>query len=707
MLHWFSNLGIRRKLQVTVGVVLIGLAATGLLAVRQLAVVNEQSTVITRDWLPGVERIAALESSILEYRVLQYAHVSALDEASMTAVEQQLAGQRALIDEAAKGYEATIILDSDRALFAKYTEQAKRLTEAWPAVQQLSRANRNGEAREALAEIQRNQYAALANTLHELIQLNHDESLKATAVAAQAYHSARLTIMAAMLVLIVGGLGIVQAVSRSIERAALAIVDRATSLQRHCISGLQAGLEGMSRGDTSRTVLPATRPIGATATDEMGQIASTIDLMIGQIQAAVQSYATMQQVIASLVQEVETLSAAARDGRLAVRADVANHAGSYRELVQGLNAVLDAVATPLSEAQQVLMRVADRDLSARVTGAYAGEYRTLADAINTAVDNVADTLEQVSAAAEQVSAASAQIADASQTLASSASEQAAGIEEISSSTTEFSSMTRSSAKNAQEALTLTERARQSADVGRHRMERLTDAVLEIRRGSQETAKIVKTIEEIAFQTNLLALNAAVEAARAGDAGRGFAVVAEEVRSLAIRSAEASKNTAALIDTSLAGAERGYALNAEATSSFHDIAEQVQQVTAVIEEVAAASTQQATGVTQINGAVDQLNQTTQQAASNAEESASTAEELSSQAAMLTGLVNQFRLPATTRDQRGCAASPRATRIAAEGLRARSTAVPTVRPRRAGTSAATLIPFDDSEFGTNDDEVLAVF
>jgi methyl-accepting chemotaxis protein len=192
----------------------------------------------------------------------------------------------------------------------------------------------------------------------------------------------------------------------------------------------------------------------------------------------------------------------------------------------------------------------------------------------------------------------------------------------------------------------------------------------------------------------------VEAARAGDAGRGFAVVAEEVRSLAIRSAEASKNTAALIEQALSGAERGYALNAEATSSFDEITQQVKRVSSVIEEVASAAAQQENGVRQINGAVDMLNQSTQQAASNAEESASTAEELSSQAQVLSSLVNQFRLPdvpARARRigmPRARAASPRAKSFGSSA------------PAKH-TAATALIPSGDDEMAMDDGDVLAVF
>ena len=284
-------------------------------------------------------------------------------------------------------------------------------------------------------------------------------------------------------------------------------------------------------------------------------------------------------------------------------------------------------------------------------------------------------------------------------------------------------MAKSTAANTQEAQALAERARQNAVEGGQRMQKLTEAVREIRRGSQETAKIVKTIEEIAFQTNLLALNAAVEAARAGDAGRGFAVVAEEVRALAIRSAEASNNTATLIEQALLSAEHGVALNTAAATSFDAIRGDVAKVADVVAEISAASQQQVDGVTQINGAIDQLNGATQQVASNAEESASTAEELSSQAAVLNAMVSRFTLEHDAGTVRAAAhaefdrnhakqqaswqkaAAPKgSTRPTRHTLTAKRAPVHTPRP--AKSIAQDLIPFDDDAM-QDDRDLLSVF
>jgi methyl-accepting chemotaxis protein len=302
------------------------------------------------------------------------------------------------------------------------------------------------------------------------------------------------------------------------------------------------------------------------------------------------------------------------------------------------------VVTPINEASDVLARVAQRDLSVRVTGQYAGDFDRIKTSINTAVSTLAEALDQVRVASQQVSSAGNEIASGSQSLAHGASEQAASLEEIGASAQELSSTAGQTAANTRQAQQMSVATLARVAEGRASMDRLSTAIDSIKQSSDQTARIVRTIDEIAFQTNLLALNAAVEAARAGDAGRGFAVVAEEVRSLAIRSAEAAKTTATLIEGSVQNAQEGVAYNAEVLAKLGQIDVDVQRVAEIVAEIAASGEQQRDGVQQINTAVEQLNSVTQQVAANAEESASASEELAGQAVMLAELVSTFRIDA---------------------------------------------------------------
>ncbi len=259
--------------------------------------------------------------------------------------------------------------------------------------------------------------------------------------------------------------------------------------------------------------------------------------------------------------------------------------------------------------------------------------RGISKPINRIVDKLTEGAEQVGSASEQVSGSS-------QSLAEGASEQASSLEETSASLEEMSSMTRQNADNAKQANSLSTDASTGANKGMSAMEQMSNAIQGIKKSSDETAKIIKVIDEIAFQTNLLALNAAVEAARAGEAGKGFAVVAEEVRNLAMRSAEAAKNTSSLIEGSQKSADDGVRSSEELMGIFKDVADGIKKVTDLVSEVAAASDEQAQGIEQVNTATSQMDQVTQQNAANAEESSAASQELSAQAQQMQQIVRDL-------------------------------------------------------------------
>jgi methyl-accepting chemotaxis protein len=352
--------------------------------------------------------------------------------------------------------------------------------------------------------------------------------------------------------------------------------------------------------------------------------------------------ARMKSSLQALVEEMNAMTRHARDGRLRERADASRVEGSFREVVEGMNLTLDAVAAPVREASTVLERVAARDLTVRMAGRYRGDFAAMQASLNTAVGNLDRALADVSAAAHQVSAAAGQIDGGSHALAESSNEQASSLEEVSSSLQELASMASQNTGNAREARSLSDGARDVTERGVASMGRLSEAMARIKESADDTARIVKTIDEIAFQTNLLALNAAVEAARAGEAGKGFAVVAEEVRNLAMRSAEAAKDTSSLIEGSVRNADEGVEINGQVTEQLTEIEGGVNRVREVMDEIAAASEQQGDGVEQISTAVEQMNTITQSTAASAEESAGTAQELTGQAGRLQELVGAFAL-----------------------------------------------------------------
>ena len=250
-------------------------------------------------------------------------------------------------------------------------------------------------------------------------------------------------------------------------------------------------------------------------------------------------------------------------------------------------------------------------------------------------------IEGLNKVADQVTGASGQVSSSSQQLAEGASEQAASIEETSSSLEEMSSMTKQNADNAKQANQLMSGTKETVARASQSMEMLTTSMGEISRASEETSKIIKTIDEIAFQTNLLALNAAVEAARAGEAGAGFAVVADEVRNLALRAAEAAKNTANLIEGTVKKVKAGSELVVKTEKEFREVATSVGKSSELVGEISAASVEQSQGIAQISRAVGEMDRVVQQNAANAEESASASEEMNSQAYQMKDHVGELK------------------------------------------------------------------
>jgi len=428
----------------------------------------------------------------------------------------------------------------------------------------------------------------------------------------------------------------------SITRPVNRIVNTAKKIAEEDLANLSENLIAGSNGDLSKSVEIKAEELDVNSEDEIGILGRAFNKMIEKIKISGKAFAQLKKSLDMVSDETIMLANEALEGHLSARGDIKKFNGVYKDMVDGFNKTLDAVIEPINETSDVLQKVAERDLTARIMGDYKGDMEKLKNVCNISINNLNDALQQVSQGTEQVASASQQISAGSQSLAQGANQQASSLEEISSSLEEMASMTKQNAENAERAKTLASEANHNATQGKMAMERMSESINKIKESSDQTAKIVKTIDEIAMQTNLLALNAAVEAARAGEAGRGFAVVAEEVRNLAQRSAEAAKNTANMIEDSVKNADEGVRIVDEVAKSFEEITEGSAKVDNIIGEIADASKEQTQGIDQINTAIAQMDKVTQQNAANSEESASAAEELSSQAEELQNMVSQFIL-----------------------------------------------------------------
>jgi CHASE3 domain sensor protein len=305
----------------------------------------------------------------------------------------------------------------------------------------------------------------------------------------------------------------------------------------------------------------------------------------------------------------------------------------YIKLIKKDNSEENLAATNAFHSSIVLLIVLG--IIGLIYGIVAAYYVT--DKVNKMVNKIANSLND---SAGQVAAASSQLSATAGQLSQGSAEQAGAIEETSSTLQETTSMLEQNTANTIQAAHLSEQAKESADRGNAEMQEMLTSIREIKQSSDQISKIIKVIDDIAFQTNILALNAAIEAARAGEAGMGFAVVAEEVRNLAGRSAQAAKDTTAIIEANIELSDTGVSMAEKVRQALTDITNQAKKVSELMGEIVAASQEQAEGINQVNKAMTQMETVTQQNAANAEESASAAEQLNAQADNMRSIVQDL-------------------------------------------------------------------
>lgn len=463
-------------------------------------------------------------------------------------------------------------------------------------------------------------------------------------------------------------------ITKSITKPVNEVVSRVMQLEAVCITNLGNGLLALEKGDLTAKVEKATKHLEIKSKDEIGVLANTVNSMITKAQAGIDAYEGVRNKIGQLTNVTIELIVDGQEGRLSKRGDAKIFEGSYKEIIQGFNGVLDAVIIPIQDGARVMDEFATGDFTGRVTAAYKGDHQLIKNSINRMGESVSNILNQVKEAVAATASAANQISSSTEQMAAGAQEQSSQTTEIAGAVEQMTKTIYETTKNTGQA---TEASKNSGKVAKegghvvdetiHGMNRIAEVVKKsaetvqaLGKSSDQIGEIVQVIDDIADQTNLLALNAAIEAARAGEQGRGFAVVADEVRKLAERTTKATKEIATMIkqiqkDTTGAvesmeegtkEVEVGKQLAEKAGKSLQEIIHGAEQVVDIVTQVAAASEEQSSAAEQISKNIESISSVTAQSASGIQQIAHASEDLNRLTLNLQELIAQFKVDETS-------------------------------------------------------------
>jgi len=375
----------------------------------------------------------------------------------------------------------------------------------------------------------------------------------------------------------------------------------------------------------------------------LGDLSVDMDRLPGQKARITEAMDGVKASMKAVNAQIKALVDAAVAGNFKARGEADKFQYEFKEMIEGLNRLMEVSDVGLGEVSRILDALAKGDLTQRIDGNYQGTFGKLQGDSNTTVARLQEVVGRIKEATEAIDTAAKEIAAGNQDLSSRTEEQASSLEETASSMEELNATVKQNAENAKQANELAKKSNDAVSRGGEAVKRVVTTMGDIQDSSKKIADIIGVIDSIAFQTNILALNAAVEAARAGEQGRGFAVVATEVRNLAQRSATAAKEIKQLIAESVDKVDGGAKLVNQAGTAMDEVVTSFQQVANLVTEISGASREQSSGIEQVTQAVSQMDEVTQQNAALVEEAAAAAESLEEQARGLVQAVAMFKLP----------------------------------------------------------------
>ena len=693
-----KNSKLTTKMMLAFGVVLALMLVQGVTAFTGLNSLNGATTTVTGDVLPSVEAAGELRSMISELRSTSYRqHVRASDSVKAEAKEEAAKSVQR-IEKAIKDYAPLISNAEEKKAYDLFVKEWAAAKKSYADVQEMVDLGLADDAVDTFIGDTRDQHRKASAALGALIAVVNAEAKVASEDADSTFAASNTLMIVMLLIGILGGLALAWFFARAIARAVGEAVRVANDVSAGKLDGKidttrqdEVGqlLSAMQRMQTQVQSVIAAQSEMAARHDE-GQISYRMDdsafpgeygrmvrdtnaLVASHLQAIGDALKIMQRYsvgdlsldmpklpgekanltetmdatkanLSAINGEIKRLAMAASSGDFSQRGDVDKYQYDFRDMIDGLNQLMETTDGNLAEVSDLLQAIARGDLTARMEGDFHGVFARMRDDANATVAQLTDIVGRIQDASTSINTAAGEIASGNSDLSRRTEQQAANLEETAASMEELTSTVRQNAESARQANQLAQGAAGVASQGGEVVGKVVTTMRDIEQSSKKIADIISVIDGIAFQTNILALNAAVEAARAGEQGRGFAVVASEVRTLAQRSANAAKEIKGLIETSVDKVADGSKLVNQAGATMGEIVASVQRVTDIMSEISAASQEQSAGIEQVNQTITQMDETTQQNAALVEEASAAARSMEEQAQALSESVSVFKLHA---------------------------------------------------------------
>ena len=743
-MHWINNLKLMPKVMLGFGIVLLLMLVLGIASYRGLHSLNAVTTDLAVNKMASMRVAGELNAMVSEYRNASYQGLIRASDSVKADAQERAKKLRGQIDAGIKNYPALIGNASQRKRFETFAADWNAAAVYYDSVAEMLSLDLPDDAIDTFVGETRTLHQRATTSLHALIVEDNRLAGLAQEDAAATYSASSALIVIMLLAGIIGGLTLAWLLAR-----ALAIsMYRAVKVANAVAAGQLDGQIDASRKDEVGQLLGAMQRMQSqvqaviaaqgemAARHDEGQISFRIDDnsfpgdygrmvrgtnalieshldAIGKAMRVMQRYAIgdlsvdMEQLpgekanltetmdatkasLASINSEIKRLAAAATEGDFSVRGDVDRYQYEFREMVVGINQLMQTTDENLSETSTLLRAIAQGDLTVRMQGDFQGVFASIRDDANATASQLTDIVGRIKEASVSINTSAGEIAAGNNDLSQRTEQQAANLEETAASMEELTSTVRQNADSARQANQLAIGAASVASQGGAVVSQVVTTMRDIELSSRKIGDIISVIDGIAFQTNILALNAAVEAARAGEQGRGFAVVASEVRTLAQRSAAAAKEIKGLIETSVDKVADGSKLVAKAGQTMGEIVASVQRVTDIMAEISAASQEQSSGIEQVNQTITQMDETTQQNAALVEEATAAARSMEEQAQSLAQTVAVFVLDDSDASVREPGTPTLSNVQSMASLAARKTAVRTRTHARTPAAVAARKP-----------------